>query len=91
MVRTSEYVKLRILLFYQRNVKICHAVHELSLEGIKRTKRTVSKYYKRFGREITLCELPRSGRPSTLERQHYDFIDAKMEENDELTAVRQST
>ena len=42
MVRTSEYVKLRFLSFYRRNVKICQAVRELNLEGIKVTKKTVS-------------------------------------------------
>jgi len=40
-VRTSVYVKLRILLFYRCNVKICQAVRELNLEGIKVTKKTV--------------------------------------------------
>lgn len=72
-----EYVKPRILLFHQRNVKICHPVCELNLEGIKITKKTVSKYCKRSRGEMTLCELPRSGGPSMFQRQHYEFIDAK--------------
>ena len=34
MVWTSEYAKLRILLFDQQIIKLSQAVHELSLEGI---------------------------------------------------------
>jgi len=50
---------------------------ELYLEGIKITKKTVSKYYKRFMGEMILCELPQSVSPSMFKCQHYDFIEAK--------------
>lgn len=87
MCRTSEYVRLRLLSFYRSNVKISKAVQELSAEGLKVNRKTVAKYYGRFKRDLPLGDLPRSGRPSTLLRRHYDFIDEKLELNDELTAV----
>lgn len=88
MVRTSEYVQLRLLAFFRSNVKISKVVEELlRVEGIKVTRKTVSKYYKRFKQNLPLGDLPRSGRPPTLLREHYDFIDQKLEANDELTSV----
>ena len=66
MSRTSEYVRLRLLSFYKSNV-IAKAVRALfSIEGIKIDRKTVAKYYKRFKRDLPLCE-SRSGRPPTLE------------------------
>ena len=47
----------------------------------------MAKYYKRFKRDFPLGDLPRSGWPPTLQRRHFDFIDQKLEENDELTSV----
>ena len=38
-------------------------------------------------KDFTLCDSPRFGRPKILQQRHLDFIDAKMEENDELTAI----
>ena len=65
--QTSEYVQLRLLSFYKSNVNIAKAVRELfSVEGIKIDRKTVAKYYKRFKRDLPLCE-SRSGRPPTLE------------------------
>ena len=88
MCRTSEYVQLRLLSFYKSNIKIAKAVWELfSVEGIKIDRKTVAKYYKRFKRDLPLGDLPRSGRPPTLQRRHFDFINQKLEENDELTSV----
>ena len=66
MFRPSEYVRLRLLSFYKSNV-IAKAVRALrSIEGIKIDRKTVAKYYKRFKRDLPLCE-SRSGRPPTLE------------------------
>ena len=41
------------------------------------------KCCKRYKRDLPLFGLPRSGRPPTLERRHFDFI-KKLEQNDEL-------
>ena len=81
-------MQLRLLSFYKSNIKIAKAVWELfSVEGIKIDRKTVAKYYKRFKRDLPLGDLPHSGRPPTLQRRHFDFIDQKLEENDELTSV----
>ena len=83
MCQISEYVRLRLLSFYKSNA-IAKAVRELfSVEGIKIDRKTVAKYYKRFKRDLPLRD-SRSGRPPTLERRHFDFIDQKLEQNDEL-------
>ena len=88
MVCTSEYVKLRILALFRLNFKVCQVVCELRREGIKITRKTVGKFFKRFRDEdFALCDLPRCGRPKSLQQRHLDFIDTKMEENDELTAA----
>ena len=63
------------------------AIRELSrTDGIKISRKTVRKYYKCFGQNSPNGDLPRSGRPPTIQHEHFDFIDEKLEENDELTA-----
>ena len=89
MCGKSEYVQLRLLSYYNSNIKIAKAVWELfNVEGIKIDRKTVTKYYKRFKRDLPLVDLPRSGQPPTLQRRHFDSIDQKLELNDELTSVR---
>ena len=79
----SEYVQLRLLSVYKSNA-IAKAVRELfSVEGIKIDRKTVAKNYKRFKRARSLRD-SRNGRPPTLERRYFDFIDQKLEQNDEL-------
>ena len=78
----SEYVRLRLLSFYRSKV-IAKAVRELfSIEGIKIDRKTVAKCYKRF--KHPLCDSHSGSRPPTLEKRHFDFIDQKLEQNDEL-------
>ena len=87
MCRTSEYVQLRLLSFYKSNVKIAKVRELSSVEGIKIDRKTVAKYYKRFKLDLPLGDLPCSGRPPTLQRRHFDFINQKLEHDDELTSV----
>ena len=88
MVRTSEYVRLRLFSFFRANFKISTAIRELSsrTDGIKISRKTVRKYYKCFRQNSPIGDLPRSGRPPTIQREHFDFINQKIEENDEITA-----
>jgi len=82
MVRTSEYVRLKFFSFFRANFKISTAIRELSrTDGRKISHKTVRKYYKCF-RQNSVGDLPRSGRP----HEHFDFIDQRLEENDELSA-----
>lgn len=88
MVRTSEYVKLRVLALFRLNFKVCQVVRELSREGIKLAQKTVGKFFKKFREEdFALCDSPRCGRPKILQQRHLDFTNTKMEENNELTAI----
>ena len=74
MCRTSEYIQLRLLSFF-----INQTQNLLKLFG----NCSVLKCCKRFKRDLRLFDLPRSSRPPTLERRHFDFIE-KLEQNDEL-------
>ena len=86
MVRT-EYVRLSPYSFFRANFKISTAIRELSrADGVKISRKTVRKYYKCFRQNTPIGDLPRSGRPPTIQHEHFDFIDQKLEENDELTA-----
>ena len=72
----------RLLLFYKSNA-IAKAVQEVSVEGIKIDRKTVAKYCKPFKRDHPLRDSC-SCRPPTMERRHFDFINQKLEQNDEL-------
>ena len=87
MVSTSDFVRLRLFSFFRANVKISKIVRELfNADGIKISRNTVSKYYKCF-RNLSYCgDARRSSRPPKIQERHFNFIDRKMEENDELTA-----
>lgn len=87
MPRTSVYVKQRIIALYKQGfhfAKIARILKET--EGITVYRGTISKLVKKFTRHGTLADKPIPGRKSTILSQHLDFIDAKMEENDELTS-----
>jgi len=91
-MHTSEYVQLRLLSFFRSNLKISKAVKELAnLDGIKVSRNTVAKYYKLFRQDLPWGDKHQSGRPAKLLPVHYDFVDQKLEENDELTAVGKKT
>ena len=55
--------------------------------SIKIRCQAVAKILKQFRECGTLADKPAPGRKSIVSIQHLDFIDAKLEENDELTAV----
>ena len=87
MVRTSEYVKIRVLPLYKQNKSISETVRELrDIESITITRKTVGRLFKNFKENVSLADKTRDGRPPIIRKEHYDFIDQKMEENDEFTA-----
>ncbi|KXJ16808.1 Transposable element Tcb2 transposase [Exaiptasia diaphana] len=88
MVRTSDYVKLRVLNSFKKRRNVAETVRKLrSDDGIKIDRRTVSKLFKKFKTGQSTADKPNKGRTPTITKQHYDFIDQKLEENDELTSV----
>ena len=87
MVVTSEYVKLRVLSLLRQGKKISETVRELQdVDGVKIDRRTVAKLLQKLKTNSSIADKTSPGRPSKLLRQHLDFIDQKLEENDELTA-----
>jgi transposase len=89
MGRISEYAKLRIYSNFKRNTKVCNMVKELKEnDDIVISRNTVVRWYKKFREtgSLTLADKKSSGRPSLVKKCHMDFIDQKLEGNDELTA-----
>jgi transposase len=91
MGRISEYVKLRIYANFKRNAKICNVVKELKEnDDIVISRNTVARWYKKFRESgsLILADKKSSGRPSLVKKCHMDFIDQKLEENDELNGQK---
>ena len=87
MVRTSEYVKLRVLALYKQNKNKLETVQELrDIESIMISQKTVGQLFKKFKENASLADKMRDGWPPIIRKEHYDFINLKIKENDELTA-----
>ena len=87
MTRTSEYTKLRIISLASKAKSINAIVRQLKEEDTKITRQTVAKVLKKYRGSETLADKTAPGRQPILTREHMDFIDSKMEENDELTSI----
>ena len=87
MVRTSDFVKVRALSLLKRGKTIAGTVRELKeIDGVSINRKTVAKLLRHLKTNTSIADKARSGRPSKLSQEHLDFIDQKLEENDELTA-----
>lgn len=87
MVRTSDFVKLRALSLLKKGKTIAGTVRELKeVDGVSINRKTVAKLLRKMKTNSSIADKARSGRPSKLSQEHFDFIDRKLEENDELTA-----
>lgn len=86
MGRTPPYIKLRIISLSSMSKSINAIVRQLQEEGFKIRRQTVARIIKQFKDCGSLTNKPAPGRESVITREHLDFIDAKLEENDELTA-----
>ena len=86
MARTPPYIKLRIISLSSMSKSINAIVRQLQEEGFKIRRQTVARIIKQFKDCGSLTDKPPPGRESVITREHLDFIDAKLEENDELTA-----
>lgn len=67
-------------------------MRELSeVESLKVSQHTVARYFKRFKTDSDcIADKSNSGRPSTVRKCHFDFIDQKLEEDNELTTTSKS-
>ena len=87
MPRTSDYVKNRVIALYKQGLNFSNIARMLKEhEGITIYRCTISKLVKKFQRFGTLADKPKPGPKSKALDEHLNFIDAKMEENDELTS-----
>lgn len=87
MGRTPPYVKLRIVSL-SSNVKSIRAiVRYLQEDGIKIKRHTVGRILKEYKSSGFLVDKTAPGRQPILSLDQLNFIDAKMEENDELTSI----
>ena len=87
MTRTSEHTKLRIISLASKSKSINAIVRQLKEEDTRITHQTVAKVLKKYRESGTLADKTTPGRQPILTRQQMDFIDSKMEENDELTSI----
>ena len=87
MPRTSDYVKQRVITLYKQGLHFSKIARELKeTEGITIYRCTISKLVKKFKQYGTMADKPIPGRKSKVLIEHFNFIDQKMEENDELTS-----
>ena len=89
MPRTSlyMYVKYRAIALYRQGLNFSKIAHELlEKENVTIYRCTISKIVKKFACYGTVLDKPPPARSSKLLKEHLDFIDAKMEENDKLTS-----
>lgn len=61
-------------------------VHQLEREGFQIRRHTVARIIKQYKECGSLTDKPARGRESVVTREHMAFVDAKLEENNELTA-----
>ena len=87
MTRLSAYTRTRITLLHEQLFKINQIVRILESEDVHTTRQTVAKFIRKhkYGNDVTTRK--RIGRKPKLNREHFDFIDHQLEENDELCAV----
>ena len=87
MGRTPVYTKLRIISLASQSLSVNSIVRELQEENIRIRRQTVARILKKYKREGTIADKAGPGRKPILTREQMEFIDAKMEENDELTSI----
>ena len=86
---TPVYTKLRIISLASQSLSVNSIVHELQEENIRIRRQTVARILKKYKREGTIADKAGPGRKPILTREQI-FIDAKMEENDELTSISET-
>ena len=85
MGRMSVDTRQRVIVMWQKGVKVKEIHQHLREEGI-RISITSLWFVGKFRKTGFIKDLPRASRPSILVREHYEFIDECMVENNELTA-----
>ena len=87
MPRTSDYVKNRVIALHNQGLNFSAISHEVKEnEGITVYRCPISKIVKKFVQYGMLADKPLPGRKPKVVNEHRDFIDARMEENHELTS-----
>ena len=83
----SAYTKQRIVNLAEKYPKYMVIVRILfEQEKIKVSRQTVSNIVKKYTETGITSAKSKSGRKSKWTLEHYDFLDAKMRENDENTS-----
>ena len=85
----SLYARTRTvnLKINKRNIKIAQIRRHLTYEdGIKVTRQAISNFLKRYMKTGMLTDEHKGGKKHIQSIEHFDFIDEKMEANNELSA-----
>ena len=86
MGRMSVDTRQRVIVWWQKGVKVKEIHQRLREEGIRVSITSLWLLVGKFRKTGFIKDLPRASRPSISVREHYEFIDECMAENDELTA-----
>ena len=78
---------MRIISLSSESKSINAIVRQFKEEDTRITRQTVAKVLKKYRESGTLADKTAPGRQPNLTRDQMDFIDSKMEENDELTSI----
>ena len=90
MGRLSFYARMRLVNLMERKpyLRIAHLKGQLEAEdGVKVCRQSLSRFLRKYKETGLMQDLPRAGRNPTLNLHHCNFIDTKMEENNELSAI----
>jgi transposase len=81
----SDYKKQRIIHWYARGLRAPTIRNRLDDEGLSATRVGIYKFLKRLQETGTIARQPGSGRPSKVDGEVEQIIEAEMTKNDETT------
>lgn len=90
MGRLSFYARTRLVNLMERKpyLRIADLKRQLEAEdGVIVSRQSLSRFLKKYKETGLIQDLPRAGRNPILKLDHCDFIDTKMEVNNELSAI----
>ena len=84
----SDYLKQRIIFFKHQGLKPTAMSRLLKAEGLEASVVGIYNFLRRYEENGHIKRMPGSGRPSKVTVEVKDIVEAKMQEDDETTAVQ---
>ena len=83
----SDYARERVVRLWQQGKTPAQIVRELAKEDIVTTRRTFTRRIFCWTKGAGLADQSRSGRPSVVTKKMAEFMDKRLEEDEELSAT----